>query len=123
MHTKVAFATSNRDGQTKENCKQEIERLQEGGWKDFEVLEFTNDHHSAWKIVQKLASSPPVRIQLSKVFLPVRIHSKPVSMFDIRKAFRACLDAIKSFTWEVCFPLHAHSHGSIAQPIIYSRYP
>jgi len=96
MHTQVAFATSNLDGQTKENCEMERKRLQDKGWKDLNVLEleFTNNHDSAWKIVQKLASSPPVRIQLSKV-----IQSKPDSMFDIRRAFRACLDAIKSFTW------------------------
>jgi len=117
MHAKIAFATSNCDGQSKENCDDEAENMKEGDWKDLtsngsEVFDFMDDDESAWKIVQKLASSPPVRIRLSSG-----------STLGPLKSFRACLDAIKTFSWKVCFAwaCAAHSQGLRVYILVFRR--
>jgi len=88
----MVFVSSNCGAQTKEYCDEQEAAMKELYPKGSRVHTLNKDKDSARNIVREIASSPTIDIRL------LNTNSSKV---DYLRSLRACLNAVKSFSWKV----------------------
>ena len=88
----MMFVSSNCEGQTKEYCDEQEAAMKKLYPKGSSVYTLNKDKDSARNIVREIASSPTIDI---------RLLNTDGSKVDYLRSLRACLNAIKSFSWKV----------------------